>query len=230
LIVGLDAQLALGTATGIGEYINGITAAFALRNTQLVSLQQGRLDPWRFDRRVLWDQLVLPIAARRARIDLLHCAAGTMPVVHPAPIVVTVHDVAWLRAKTHARSYARAYFGPFSLAQYRRARRVIVDSNFSRRELVELVPSLGDRIDIIYPGVAEDFTTLERTSEQQDAGFILAVGTIERRKNLAVVIRALPALPNSRLIVVGPSTPYRAECERLANEPDIVLDVVREEH
>src|SRR6185437_4436862 len=40
---------------------------------------------------------------------------------------------------------------------------------------------------------------------------------VERRKNLEVLIRALALLPRDvRVISVGPATPYREECERLA--------------
>jgi glycosyltransferase involved in cell wall biosynthesis len=46
----------------------------------------------------------------------------------------------------------------------------------------------------------------------------LAVGTVEPRKNLEVLVRALPALRDLRLISVGPATPYRERCEVLARE------------
>ncbi len=49
-----------------------------------------------------------------------------------------------------------------------------------------------------------------------DGRTILAVGTIERRKNLELLIRALPALPGARIVAVGPPTPYRQECESIA--------------
>ena len=95
--VALDAQLALGTATGIGEYVTGLAQALRRRGADISLLQCPRLDPWRFDRRVLWDQVLLPIAAHRARPDVLHCASGTMPALAPRATVVTVHDMAWLR-------------------------------------------------------------------------------------------------------------------------------------
>jgi glycosyltransferase involved in cell wall biosynthesis len=45
---------------------------------------------------------------------------------------------------------------------------------------------------------------------------ILVPGTVERRKNLEVLIRALRDLPSARIVSVGPSTPYLDECMRLA--------------
>ena len=215
--VALDAQLAVGTATGIGEYANGLYRALRAAGTDVVALQEPRLDPWRFDRRVLWDQVLLPLRARASGADLLHCAAGTVPLFASQPFVATVHDVAWLRVQSHTRAYARWYFGAFSLSRYRRAAALAVDSAFSRDELLDVMPGLDpQRVSVVYPGVSRDFCDLAR--ERGDGRTILVPGTVERRKNLEGVIRALPALQGARIVSVGPHTPYKDDCERLATE------------
>ncbi len=221
--IGLDTQLAVGTATGIGEYVSGLLSALRAREADVVALAAPELDPWRFDRRVLWDQLLLPRAARRARVDLLHCAAGTLPLLTRLPLVATVHDVAWLRVQQHVRSYARWYFGTFQRERYRQARRIVVDSAFSRRELLELTGVEPARVGVVHPGVAADFGALTRRPEAEP--FVLAVGTIERRKNLEVAIRAIAALPDVRLVAAGPATPYRETCERIARECGVAARV-----
>jgi glycosyltransferase involved in cell wall biosynthesis len=220
LRVAIDAQLARGSATGIGEYLAGLIPALrARRDFEIVALDAPELDPWRFDRRFLWDQVLLPLAARRARADLLHCAAGTLPALLPAPAVATVHDVAWLRVQRHARLYARAYFGAFQLTRYRRARRIAVDSAFSRDELLSLGGFEPERVSVVYPGVAGDIASLARKPEARP--FALAVGTVERRKNLAVAIRALAHVPDLRLVAVGPATRYLEDCGRIAREAGV---------
>lgn len=213
--IALDAQLRLGTATGIGEYVDGLAKALRSNGADVVELQDPALDPWRFDRRVYWDQLRLPQLAREAGADVLHCASGTAPMRLSMPLVVTVHDVAWLRVQGHARAYARYYFGPFALARYRRARRIVVDSNFSRGELLEVLAADPKRIETVYPGVSADFAQVRRAS---DGRTILAVGTLERRKNLELIVRALARLPDARVVSVGPHTPYADECRALAAE------------
>ncbi len=216
--VGLDLALAQGTSTGIGEYASGLFVALEARAADVVRLERHGFDPWRFDRRVLWDQVLLPLAARSARVELLHCTSGTMPLVSPAPTVVTVHDVAWLRVQAHTRPYARAYFGAFSLARYRTARRILVDSAFSRDELIAVAPALAAvPIDVVYPGVSSDFAQVVRARDDESP-FVLAAGTVEPRKNLEVLVRALARVPELRLISIGPATPYRDLCLRLASE------------
>ncbi|HEY0798827.1 MAG TPA: glycosyltransferase family 1 protein [Candidatus Baltobacteraceae bacterium] len=217
--VALDGQLTVGTATGIGEYTRGLAAALPKQHVDVRLLRWPPLDPWRFDRRVFWDQVGLPLRAAAARADILHCTSGTMPLFCPAPVVVTVHDVAWLRVQTHARPYARAYFGAFALSRYRHAQRIIVDSAFSRDELVALSGISPGVISVVYPGVDADIMRVERRPD--DTPFVLAVGTVERRKNLGVVIRALASVPRLRLISVGPATPYLQECAQLARDAGV---------
>jgi len=210
-------QLAVGQATGIGEYVTGLAWALREQGVEIIELREPRLDPWRFDRRVVWDQLLLPSRARASGANLLHCASGTMPLRVPMPAVVTVHDVAWLKVQQHARPYARYYFGPFAVRRYARAAGIVVDSQFSRSELLEVVQVPADRVHVVYPGVADDYVSLERRPAPE--AFVLVPGTVERRKNLEVLIRAMARLPsNVRLVSVGPHTPYREECERLADE------------
>jgi|SRR5579863_10126394 len=209
--IAIDAQLAVGTATGIGEYVKGLIPALEALNVEVCALDEPRLDPWRFDRRVFWDQVLLPQRARSSQADVLHCASGTMPLHCAMPTVVTVHDVAWLRVQSHARPYARYYFGKFSMDRYRAATAIAVDSAFSRDELLEVMPDLDPtRVSVVYPGVARDFCELER--RRGDGETILVIGTVERRKNLEAVIAALPRLPGARVISVGPFTPYQEDC------------------
>lgn len=214
--IALDAQLSVGTATGIGEYVRGLAIALRAAGVDVVELRDERLDPWRFDRRVLWDQVLLPRRAARSGASLLHCASGTMPLRAPLPIVTTVHDVAWLRAQRHARWYARSYFGAFSLARYRAAAALFADSAFSKRELLQFLPELDPaRVHAIAPGVAEAFSRVVRRG---DGRTILVVGTVESRKNLTFLVRLLPRLPNARIVSVGPATSYQRVCRALADD------------
>lgn len=221
MIVALDMQLAVGTATGIGEYVSGLAPALRDQGVDVVELCERNLDPWRFDRRIAWDQVLLPRRARASGADLLHCASGTMPLRVKMPTAVTVHDVAWLKVQRHTRLYARYYFGTFALHRYAHAAAIVVDSAFSRKELLEVLPVAPERVHVVYPGVAADYTQLER--RPCGDSMVLVPGTVERRKNLEVLIRAMPQLPpDVRLVSVGPATPYRDECERLAERTGVV--------
>lgn len=217
MTVALDAQLTVGSATGIGEYVRGLLPALREAGVKVVELREPRLDPWRFDRRVLWDQVMLPRRARLSGASVLHCASGTVPLLNRLPVIVTVHDVAWFRVQAHARPYARAYFGTFSIARYRKSAAIVTDSVFSQREVLDLVGGIDPGcVHVVAPGVARDVGAVLR--RRADHGAILVAGTVEPRKNLAYVLRLLPKLPTARVISVGPPTPYVDECRALARD------------
>jgi glycosyltransferase involved in cell wall biosynthesis len=224
VIVALDTQLAVGTATGIGVYQRDLASALRTAGVDVCTLQAPRLDPWRFDRRVLWDQVLLPLQAARSGAQLLHASAGTMPFLRTLPTVVTVHDLAWHRVQSHTRSYARTYFGTFQARAYRRAAAIICDSHFSASEYNDLIDP-NAHIDVVHPGVDPRFATITRRPDESP--FALVIGTVEARKNLLVLIEALPAIPSLRIISVGPHTPYaetvraRAAALGVANRIDL---------
>jgi glycosyltransferase involved in cell wall biosynthesis len=206
VIVALDAQLAVGTATGIGVYTRDLASALREGGTSVRLLQTARLDPWRFDRRVLWDQVLLPLAIARSGATVVHAASGTLPLLRPpVPVVVTVHDLAWFRVQGHTRAYARAYFGTAMRHAYRSAAAIVVDSAFSRAEYLALC---GDRRvpHVVYPGVDRRYAAIVRRPDA--APFALVVGTVEVRKNLLGVLAAAAAIPELTVVAVGPPTPY----------------------
>jgi glycosyltransferase involved in cell wall biosynthesis len=205
VIVALDTQLAVGTATGIGVYQRDLTTALRAENVDVRPLSAPWLNPWRFDRRVLWDQVLLPLAAARSGASLLHASAGTMPFIRTLPTVVTVHDLAWHRVQSHTRAYARTYFGALQARAYKHAAAIICDSNFSANEYHELIDASAN-IDVVHPGVDARFAHIERRPDASP--FALVVGTVEARKNLLVLVEALPSLPTLRIIAVGPPAPY----------------------
>jgi glycosyltransferase involved in cell wall biosynthesis len=232
MIVALDTQLSVGTATGIGVYQRDLAAALRAQGTDVRELRAPRIDPWRFDRRVLWDQVLLPLQAARSGATLLHASAGTMPFVRMLPTVVTVHDLAWHRVQGHTRKYARTYFGKLQARAYRQAAAIICDSHFSAAEYKELIDPAA-RIDVVHPGVDPRFKGIERRPD--DRPFALVVGTVEARKNLLVLVNALPAVPDLRIVSVGPPTPYadavraRAAELRVADRVELRGYVTRDE-
>jgi glycosyltransferase involved in cell wall biosynthesis len=206
--VALDAQLAVGTATGIGTYQRDLARALAAAGIDVRTLQFPALDPWRFDRRVVWDQLLLPWLAARSGAGVLHAASGTLPLVRTLPVVVTVHDMAWLRVQAHTRAYARAYFGGLMKRLYRGAAAIMTDSAFARDEFLELAGP-RENVQVVYPGVDERFAALARRPRARP--FALVAGTVERRKNLLRAVETLAAVPELDLVAVGPPTPYLDE-------------------
>jgi glycosyltransferase involved in cell wall biosynthesis len=118
---------------------------------------------------------------------VLHCPTYRGPFASGAPLVVTVHDLALYRHPDAFNRWSRLY-GPRAIPRVlRTARRVIAVSEFTRRELVELLRVPDDRIRVI-PNAVDD--TFSADGPAADGEYVLAVGTLEPRKNLPRVVEA----------------------------------------
>jgi glycosyltransferase involved in cell wall biosynthesis len=114
-------------------------------------------------------------------------------------VVVTVHDLAVLRHPGTFNQWTRRY-SRFAVPRVARAaRRVIAVSEFTRREVIELLGVPDERIRVIPNGVGAPFGPEGPAAEGE---YLLAVGTLEPRKNLAVAQEAAERL-GVELRVVG---------------------------
>ncbi|MBV8749074.1 MAG: glycosyltransferase, partial [Candidatus Eremiobacteraeota bacterium] len=82
---------------------------------------------------------------------------------------------------------------------------IVCDSDFSASEYHDLIDSNAD-VNVVHPGVDPRFAAIARAPDEEP--FALVVGTVEARKNLLVLVEALPAIPSLRILSVGPFTPY----------------------
>lgn len=132
-----------------------------------------------------WYPHVLPHDARAA--DVLHCPTYRGPVRSKAPLVVTVHDLAVFRRPEAFPPWTRTYSRIVVPRVIRAARIVAAVSEFTASELETLLRIPRDRIRVV-PNAAEEAFTEEGPREPGD--YVLAVGTLEPRKNLARAIEA----------------------------------------
>ncbi|HEV7217070.1 MAG TPA: glycosyltransferase, partial [Chloroflexota bacterium] len=140
--------------TGSGQYFRQLIDALPAVDPELeVLLLLGRRasGPARRGENVyklLWEQVGVPVCAARRGADLLHVPYWAPPVVTPVPVVATIHDVIpAILPEYRGSPLVAAYTRLVGLAA-RRARRVIVDSECSKRDLVRVVGVAAERVDV----------------------------------------------------------------------------------
>jgi glycosyltransferase involved in cell wall biosynthesis len=106
-------------------------------------------------------------------------------------VVVTVHDLAVLRHPETFNQWTRRYSRLAVSRVARAAGRVIAVSEFTRGEIVELLGVPPERIDVIPNAVGPPFVADGPAAE---GDYVLAVGTLEPRKNHALAQQAARAL------------------------------------
>ena len=185
--VGIDTSPLVQTRAGTARHVIGLLRALEGRpDLELVGLAAGgtgRLASLRRD--ALWYPYRLGRAS--ARVDVLHCTTFRAPVSPRAPLVVTVHDAGVLR---HPDAFPRWHRTTGALAlrsAVRAADAVVAVSAFTRDELVDLLEVPVDRIRIVPNGVDPVFTEAGPAAE---GDYVLAVGTLEPRKNLTAAVEA----------------------------------------
>ena len=170
--------------------------------------------PWRF-------------GAHPRAVPLLHSVLGVAPVLSGVPLVLTVPDLAYRIRPGDMHPRARWYFGTLGPRSIRRARRVMVSSQAVCRQLIDLYHIAPERIahvplcadPIFTPRPAEEISNIRRQFGLPEL-YILYVGTIDPRKDLARLRAAYELLPpdlvdDSALVYVGRTN---RGAERLAKQ------------
>jgi glycosyltransferase involved in cell wall biosynthesis len=132
----------------------------------------------------------------RADADVLHCPTFRGPFRPRQPLVVTVHDLGVLRHPEWFNRWTSTYSRLAVPRVVAAASRVIAVSEFTKRELISLLDTPADKIRVIPNGVEDVFTL---AGPRADGDYVLAVGTLEPRKNLARIAQAV----DGELRVVG---------------------------
>jgi glycosyltransferase involved in cell wall biosynthesis len=204
LRVGIDVSPLALTRAGTARYISNLVAA--LEGLQSVELRRyrhgGSTKPGKVVRDVLWYPAALPLLARRDRVDVLHCPAIRAPFRSFVPFVVTIHDLAPLRHPSSFNAWNRRYTAIALPRIARTADAVIVGSDFARDEVVSVLGVDPARVRTIPYGVAPIF---QPDGAAADGEYVLAVSTLEPRKNLPRLLEAFgrASLNGCELRVVG---------------------------
>lgn len=212
----IDARGMLGRPTGAGKalgyLLRQLRADFPCH--EYITCDPPGAASWRLPRQLLWEQVELPLRARRFGADVLHVPGGTPgPFISPVKVVMTVHDLAptrhpeWL---PHPRS--RWYWGRLVPRAARRAHAVVVPSAATKRDVVALAAIPEARVHVTPWGVPLDVdgvlgraTPLDvRATYGLPEGYVLYVGTIDRRKDYRTLLEAMRHLaPRIHLAVAG---------------------------
>lgn len=169
----------------------------------------------------------LPALALARRADVIHGLANVVPVRTPrVRSVVTLLDLIWLHEGADwGDARAVRAVRRLSLRSARGADRVLALSHAAARDFTQTIGLDARRIDVAPLGVregelaaAEQPGVLRARYELGDAPVILCVAQKRPYKNLAALIRALPALPEAVLVLPGAPTAHEDELRALALE------------
>lgn len=219
-MIAIDARAVHQNPFGLGRYVKNLVRGLTLvdpggsyllfsTGPMPFPLPPGFLQQRVTKRRIVAEQIEMPLRAARRSIALTHYTANHAPLVAATPTVLTIHDHLFLRhwRDISARSYLTQRLG----ATYRRwtipgaaarANAIIAVSEYARRELQKVLNLPSEKITVILEAVDPAFerppagSQVQRVRERLDVRrpYVFALGNFDRRKNVGHLLRAFARL------------------------------------
>jgi glycosyltransferase involved in cell wall biosynthesis len=225
LRLGVDGrELRDGVRTGIGRFVEEVLRAASRNGIESVIYSDRPLPvdlAWKnvtstvihAPSTVWWDQVRLPRELARDEISVFLSPYYKGPVVARCPVVVTIHDLFFIRYLGRRRLVYDVAATAAARLYARRAAAVLTDSEHSRRAIARRLGVAADRITAI-PLAANPIFRRTPLSDAVRArlGFsepyVLSVGNAKPHKNLPRLFRAFASLPaelraTHRLVLIG---------------------------
>jgi glycosyltransferase involved in cell wall biosynthesis len=207
MIIGIDGSRAfIKNKTGIEEYsyqvIKGLAKYLSNEEVILYVKKNQEVDfeiPEKWKIKVinfprLWTQVGLSLEMFLNPVEVLFVPAHTVPIIHPKKTVVTVHGLEYEFCPAAYSAWERFYMRFSIKNSCLWASEIISVSQNTKKDLMDLYKVSGDRIDVIHEGCEKVESLKSKVESDIDKSYLLFIGRIEERKNVANIIKAFEIL------------------------------------
>lgn len=252
--IGYDGKRFFHNATGLGNYSRDLIRIMAkfipenqyiLYNTAVKKINRIAIDGTSIQEKLysglkllsgFWRFSSIKKDLIKDQIKIYHGLSGEIPVgLKKTKIksVVTIHDLIFVRyPKLYFILDRKIYFWKFKYAA-KNADLVVAISEQTKKDIVLFLGIDENKIKVVYQGCASEFKEqstqkqLDDTSKKYNlpSKFLLNVGTIESRKNILSVIKAINGT-EIPLVVIGKKTSYFLEIEKYIFENKIENQII----
>ena len=256
--IGFDGKRAANNLTGLGNYSRSLILQLSelfhqnhyfvyspkVKEVQQISVffEKDNISlklPEKSGLGFLWRSFSVKSQIRRDQIEVYHGLANEIPFGMQnlqTKTVVTIHDLIFLRLPQHYKFIDRNIYNFKSKYACKNADLIVAISEQTRKDIIELYNIAPSKIEVIYQSCDDSFKKMVPPDHKETVRirynlptkYILNVGTVEARKNLLLIIRAMPEIdPAYKLIVVGKKQAYAtevlAEIERLGINDRVIF-------
>lgn len=181
------------------------------------------------------EQIKVPMALRRERVDLFHAPHYVLPPLVPCRSVVTIHDCIHLMFPQYLPNRFALRYAKTSMAlAARRATRVLTVSQSSKNDIMRFFGTDPAKIDVIYNAFderfgiepAEEEIVRVRERYQLHDEFVLYAGNVKPHKNLERLIDAFHIVRNRglehlKLVMIGDDISKYASLRRAVHQHNL---------
>ena len=173
--------------------------------------------------KLIWDQVKIPLEARREAVDLIFHTKFTVPFFVKRKTVMVLHGSEWFAHPEWFPLFDRIYVHTMMRLYCKKASFLISNSDITKRDFVDTLGVSEDKITTTHLGfdprfrpIDDDgFLTYIREKYDLPERFILYVGRIHPGKNFGTLIRAFSRVQSRlchKLVIAGhPRWGYRTE-------------------
>lgn len=235
--IGFDGKRAANNLTGLGNYSRSLIVSMARffpqnqyfvytpkikDKPQISSFLSGEHITAKLPDSggLLWRTFGIKKQLATDGIDIFHGLSHEIPINLKSidlPAVVTIHDLIFLKFPQYYGVIDRFIYKLKCRYACEHADKIIAISECTKRDIIEFFKTDPQKIEVVYQGCDDSFKTPAspekkaalRLKFQLPEKYLLNVGTIETRKNLLTLIKALKHVNASyKLVVVGKKTAY----------------------
>lgn len=175
--------------------------------------------------RILWEQTLLPLAARRRRLDVLFNPGFTAPAFCPCPTVTVFHDLQHKRHPEYFRWFDLPFWRVCLWISAHTSRLLLAASEATGADLLRAYRLAESKVRVTPLGVDPRFFDIGRERPPAPEPYILCASTLHPHKNLRPLIRVFArwrrARPGFRLIITGVRGFHTAAIEKLVAELEL---------
>lgn len=253
--LGFDAKRIFHNTTGLGNYsrdlVRILSEYYPKEEYLLYNPKKKRVDRLALSNQMqecvpkgafwkrfnsLWRQKKIVKDLLIDRVEIYHGLTNELPRgIHKTNIktVVTIHDLIFVRyPKLYSFFDRKIHFNKFKYAATV-ADKVIAISEQTKQDIVQYLKIDSDKIEVVYQGCHPIFKKQTTISDRKQVSekynlpseYILNVGTIEPRKNLLSLIKAIKGT-ELKLVVIGKKTDYFKEIDLFLKQNNMIAQVV----
>ncbi len=237
--IGFDGKRAANNVTGLGNYSRSLIEHLSdqlpenqyyiytpkvsanLKKHPLFLRENVKLKlPPKNSTSPIWRSVGIVLQLVKDKIDLFHGLSHEIPYglkENGIKSIVTIHDLIFLVKPHYYNFFDRIIYKYKSKYACKHADRIIAISEQTKKDIIHFYKIDPAKIEVIYQSCDSQFKTpvgenekeFVRKKYQLPLKYLLNVGTIEARKNLLLLIKALPSIDqNYQLVVIGKETSY----------------------
>ena len=215
MVVGVDGNEAnIGQRVGSNTFAYEVLKRFPEKHQYKVFLKNPPVSdlPKSFSYEVVkpspyWTQFALPIRLFTKRdIDVFYSSSHYAPRFCPVPLIITIYDLSFEKFPLYFKKSDLIKLKNWTAYSAKKADHIITISEYSKRDIMEIYNVPESKITVAYPGYNPDVYKVNKNTENKfniKGKYIVYVGTLQPRKNLALLIEALENLKDIKLVIVG---------------------------